>query len=264
MSSKKSSHSAQEYEAIYNDLKRFYSFKFKIKKSGFRPHEKTLLTKLDKKFSVYSDGEAQGTYAFAPATKSQVRSLRKSMPDTGFSVSRRDGEYFVKGVHGDLIRGPFETRKEAKEIVDALSKKYGRPKNKMVITNKGVFVPQGKTKSKGVDYTQAKPHVIGKGKNVRIVIDAKTRSEIFVPRLPGESILEMYERVKSSFPNIYRIFLDVGHHKARSTFSSANFEDYLDELNTIDNNIAAKGYDNEEVFTGLWLITQKPHPDFED
>lgn len=225
--SRKPAHTAQEYEEIYNDLKRFYRFKFKIKKGGFRPHEKGLLTKLNKQLSIYSDGLEQDLYAFTPATKAQIRALKQIYHKKGGSILGKD-----------------------------------QPKNKMVVTNKGVFIPQGKVRAK-VDYQTAKPKIVGKGKETRIIVDTPTRQEIFIPRRKGETLIDTYARIMSEYKNITDLYVDVRGHKGVTRYDPKLFYRYLENiLGDIDDMILDKGYQPEEVFTGFWFMAYKKHPQF--
>jgi len=220
--------SPAEYEAIYNDLKRFYKFKFKIKKGGFRPQEKGLLSKLDKQLSIYTEGFENDTYTFVKGTKSQIRALKQIYH---------------------------------KKSPSALGKE--QPKNKMVVTNKGVFIPQGKVKAK-VDYTLSEPRITGKGKTTKIVVETPTRYEIFIPRRHGETIMDMFIRIQNEHPNITDVYVDVRGHKGINRYDPLSFTRYTQEvLEDIDNAIYSDGYDPPEVFTGLWIIAWKKHPQFE-
>jgi len=219
--------SPTEYEAIYNDLKRFYHFKFRPKKGGFRPHEKGLLTRLDKQYSRYSDGIENDLYSFVSATKSQLRALKQIYHKKGPSILGKD-----------------------------------QPANKMVVTNKGVFIPQGKVKAK-IDYAVARPRITGKGKDTRIIIDTPTREEVFIPRRRGETLFETYSRILSQYPNITDLYVDVRGHKGVTRYDPKLFFRYLENvLGDIDDMILDKGYQPEEVFTGFWFMAWKKHPQF--
>lgn len=218
---------AQQYEAIYNDLKRFYRFKFKIKKGGFKPTEKSLLSRLDKQLSIYTEGYEQDTYTFVAGNKSQIRALKQ-----------------IYHKHGPSALGKEQ------------------PKNKMVVTNKGVFIPQGKTKAQ-VDYAIAKPNIVGKGKNTRIRVDTPTRVEEFIPRRHGETLIDTYARIKREYPNVQQLYLDVRGHKGVTRYDPVSFYRYVSEtVASIEQDIEDDEYNSEDVFTGFWILYWKQHPQF--
>lgn len=218
------------YEAIYNDLKPFVNFSFRPKKAGFRPAEKSALTRAWKKYADFSMGVDRGYYAFSKAKPTQLRHLKEA-------------------------HKPLST--------DATPKKRKKlESNRVIVTNKGVFVPQGKT-AKVFDFKDAPTlKVTGRGKNVKIELSLKTRVEVFIPRHHDETMWECYNRIIFQYPTVTNLYLAVAGRIGLERFDPMAMSRYLPELDALDEAVKRQGYDAEEVFNGFWIIYMKQDPRF--